>query len=125
MKEVKPIYVLDVLTGAASLGSLIITEEIRLSNIILIIIVFLSIITSMIVSFQSEKENDRNKKYIEILLRSIELPYFIIKDVTEELKLVLQKENWDILKQENYRNMTIYVIINDRKEEGLLIPESV
>jgi hypothetical protein len=65
-------------------------------------------VTSLMVSASTVNDSQRMRQYMDTLLRSMELPYFIIEKLSEIFKAVARQHGWGWSRQENFKRETVY-----------------
>lgn len=116
-----PVYAGQILTGLAGVGGIFADGQITRLRLLLAAIATLSLLTSLLVAARAESEGERVRKHLETLLRSMEVPYFIIAAVSEVVKTAAGKLGWAWTKQENFKNATHYDFRGEAGQKGLLV----
>lgn len=123
-KWIAPVYLAQVFTGLAGIGATLIADQITKWHILVAGIIGTSLITSLIVTARAEADSQRNKNHVETLLRAMELPYFIIKAVTNLIESSAKVKGWLLTRQENFHRETVYEFRSAEGEVGrLVVPE--
>lgn len=124
MKWVKPVYVVQLLTGIAGIGAVLVADRITKWHILVSAILAASIVVSLMVVARAESDAERNRAHLDTLLRAMELPYFIIEAVSNEIKSIARRRGWALLRQENFEHETVYQFQSDGGRLGRLVMTS-
>ncbi|MCA9130172.1 MAG: hypothetical protein KDB22_23955 [Planctomycetales bacterium] len=108
MKWTQPVYWAQILTGVAGIGAVLVADDITKWHLLVSAILATCIVVSLLVVARAEADADRNRSHLNTLLRAMELPYFIIKAITNEIELIANRHNWQITQQENFQKETVY-----------------
>ncbi len=65
-------------------------------------------VASLFVAARAEGDSKRMHRHLETLLRSMELPYFIIERLSKFVNSAARKHGWAVVKQENFQGKTVY-----------------
>jgi hypothetical protein len=103
-----PLYAAQILTGLTAVGAIFADGQVTRLRLYLAAIAGLSMVTSLFVAARTEGESLRARRHLETLLRSMELPSFIIERLSEIVKTVANKHGWRWIRQENFRGETVY-----------------
>lgn len=108
MKWLKPVYLVQLLTGVAGIGAILVADHITKWHILVSAILAVSIIVSLMVVARAESDADRNRARLDTLLRAMELPYFVVKAISTLVKSTAAKRGWQLMGQENFERQTVY-----------------
>jgi hypothetical protein len=108
MKWTQPVYAAQLLTGVAGIGAILVADNITKWHILVSVIVAISVVTSLVVTGRTEADAQRNRASLDTLLRSMELPYFIIEAVTDTIRSLAKTRDWVLTRQENFDRETVY-----------------
>lgn len=108
MKWIPPVYWTQILTGIAGIGAVLLADEITKWHVLVSAILASSIMVSLLVAARAQADADRNRSHLDTLLRAMELPYFIIQAITNQIKEIAERHNWQIAQQENFQQETVY-----------------
>jgi hypothetical protein len=121
MKWIRPIYAAQILTGIAGIGAVLVADRITRWHIVVSAIVLASVATSLIVVSQSETDAERNRARLDTLLRSMELPYFIIQTISLTVRSIAKTRDWEWIHQENFERETVYQFVSSVGQHGRLV----
>jgi hypothetical protein len=116
-----PVYAVQVFTGVVVLGSILVADKVTAIHILLAVIAFASVVVSLLATAHAEADSNRTRQYLETLLRSIELPYFIIKALTDQFASAAHNRAWTLTFQENFESETVYMFESTTKQSGRLV----
>jgi len=121
LKSFDPAYITQALTGLVGMVAILIGDEITKWHIFIAVVIGISLITSLLVTARAKAESVTNKKHVETLLRAMELPYFIIKELTPVISSIARAKGWTLTRQENFKNKTVYEFQSNKNEHGRLV----
>jgi len=103
-----PIYIAQLLTGGAAIGAIFADGKITELRVYLATLAGLSAMASLLVAVRATSDSQRMQQYVETLLRSMELPYFIIENLSAVIGRIAGKHQWHLIGQENFEHETVY-----------------
>jgi hypothetical protein len=121
-----PIYVAQVFTGLAAIGAIFADGSVTRLRVYLAALAGLSAVASLLVAARATSDSRRMQEYVETLLRSMELPYFIIENLSAVITRIAGEHNWHFVKQENFQLETVYSfnLAQSSVEGRLLVTEA-
>jgi hypothetical protein len=108
IKWTQPVYAAQALTGIAGIGAILVADHITKWHILVSVILATSVLTSLMVVARAEGDAQRNRAHLDTLLRSMELPYFIIEAITASVRSIAKTRDWVVESQENFERETVY-----------------
>jgi hypothetical protein len=117
----KSVYAAQLLTGAAAVGGIFADGQVTNLRLFVALIVIGSIAVSVAGVSQAEADAERTRSYLETLLRSMALPYSIVRQLTDRIAAVAKDLRWTITRQENWSDRTVYDFEQADGDKGRLV----
>jgi hypothetical protein len=108
-KWTSPVYVAQTITAVAGISVILVDEGIALHwRALTTALLAAALLLSIVVTGRAEADAERNENYLQTLVLSMQLPYFVIEDVSRKIRISAEGGGWAFLRQENFREATVY-----------------
>jgi hypothetical protein len=115
------VYAAQILTGVAGTGAVLVADNVTQLHVLVAVILAISVVVSLLVVARTEADADRNRSHLDTLLRAMELPYFIIAAVSKVVDAVAKQRGWQLTRQENFKQETVYQFQSTDGQPGRLV----
>jgi hypothetical protein len=108
-KWTSPVYIAQAITAVVAISVILIDESIPPRwQVLTTALLAAALVLTIVVTARAEADAERNENYLQTLVLSMELPYFVIEDVSRKIRANAERRGWAFVKQENFREATVY-----------------
>ncbi|MFG1477374.1 hypothetical protein V5F53_01760 [Xanthobacter sp. V4C-4] len=126
IKGINVVVLAQIAAGVAAIGAIFSDGQVSVYRVIVGGVAFSAMLASIMVAINASVESDRMHQYLETLIRSVSLPYFIVRNVSDEISEITRQHGWSFEWQENFENATVYHFkkIDDNVHGSLIVSDA-